>query len=99
MDTRVDKSSKKIEKMFDDISPIYDMMNNLISLNTHKIIKKSALKRLKIKSARPSITLYLCIIIPPSERLVYSIGSFEPYKITSFCKGVKFLYGIVISIP
>ena len=50
MDTRVDKSSKKIEKMFDDISPIYDMMNNLISLNTHKIIKKSALKRLKIKN-------------------------------------------------
>ena len=36
----VDKNSDKIKSMFDEISPQYDFLNNLISFFTHKYIKK-----------------------------------------------------------
>lgn len=43
------KNPQKITKMFDEISSYYDKMNNLISLGTHLIIKKTAIKNLKIR--------------------------------------------------
>jgi len=44
-----DKTPQKITKIFDEISGYYDKMNNFISLGTHYLIKKIALKNLKIK--------------------------------------------------
>ena len=53
-----DKSPQKIKNMFDNIAPYYDQMNDYISVFTHKIIKKSAVKLLKIKPN--SLVLDLC---------------------------------------
>jgi demethylmenaquinone methyltransferase/2-methoxy-6-polyprenyl-1,4-benzoquinol methylase len=44
-----DKNPQKIQKMFDEISDYYDMMNNLMSFGTHYLIKFLALKELEIK--------------------------------------------------
>ncbi|HCB11213.1 MAG TPA: bifunctional demethylmenaquinone methyltransferase/2-methoxy-6-polyprenyl-1,4-benzoquinol methylase, partial [Cyanobacteria bacterium UBA11991] len=33
-----DKNPQKIKNMFDEISPYYDEMNNLMSLGTHYLI-------------------------------------------------------------
>jgi demethylmenaquinone methyltransferase/2-methoxy-6-polyprenyl-1,4-benzoquinol methylase len=44
----IDKSPEKISKMFDDIAYSYDKNNNIISLGTHNIIKKIAIKNLKL---------------------------------------------------
>ena len=38
-----------IRNLFDNLSNKYDLMNNIISFGTHKIIKKSAIKALKIR--------------------------------------------------
>ena len=46
----INKDPENIKNMFDEISPYYDEMNNLISLGTHKIIKLLALKNLNIKA-------------------------------------------------
>lgn len=46
----IDKNPEKIQKMFDDISSKYNLMNNLISLGFHKYIKKIALNELDIKN-------------------------------------------------
>jgi len=53
-----DKNPEKITKMFDEISSYYDNMNNFISLGTHYLIKKTALKNLKIGAN--SYVLDLC---------------------------------------
>ena len=53
-----DKNPEKITKMFNEISGYYDKMNNLISLGTHYLIKKIALKNLKID--KNSYVLDLC---------------------------------------
>ncbi len=48
-----DKNPQKIKRMFDKISPNYDKINNVLSFFTHKIIKKNAIRALKIeKNAR-----------------------------------------------
>ena len=44
-----DKNPQKIKKIFEEISPYYDKMNNIISLGTHYILKYFALKDLEIK--------------------------------------------------
>ena len=44
-----DKNPQKITQMFDGISSYYDKMNNFISLGTHHLIKKIAIKNLNIK--------------------------------------------------
>lgn len=54
----IDKNPVKIIQMFDEISGYYDKMNNLISLGTHYLIKKIALKNIKI--AQNSYILDLC---------------------------------------
>ena len=38
-----------IKNMFDNLSKDYEFMNNIISFGTHKKIKESAIKALKIK--------------------------------------------------
>ena len=38
-----------LKKMFNDISPIYDKVNNLLSFYTHKYFKSSAISTLEIK--------------------------------------------------
>ncbi len=53
-----DKNLLKITQMFDEISLYYDKMNNLISFGTHRLIKKFALKNLKIE--KNSYVLDLC---------------------------------------
>jgi demethylmenaquinone methyltransferase/2-methoxy-6-polyprenyl-1,4-benzoquinol methylase len=53
-----DKNPQKIQKMFDEISEYYDMMNNLISFGTHYILKFLALKELEI--APRTMILDLC---------------------------------------
>ena len=53
-----DKNPEKISKMFDEISPYYDKMNNFISLGTHYFIKKLTLKSLNI--GKNSYVLDLC---------------------------------------
>ncbi|MBQ3311343.1 ubiquinone/menaquinone biosynthesis methyltransferase [bacterium] len=40
----MNKNPKNIQKMFDNISSIYDITNNIISLGLHKYIKKIAIK-------------------------------------------------------
>lgn len=45
----MDKSSDKIQKMFDSIASMYDFNNNFISLGLHKVIKKLGLKELELK--------------------------------------------------
>ena len=39
----------KVQNLFDNIAPKYDFMNNIISLGTHYLIKKSAVGKLKLK--------------------------------------------------
>lgn len=39
----MNKNPQKIKKMFDDLSQIYDKANNIISLGTHNLVKKSAI--------------------------------------------------------
>lgn len=41
------KKSDEIKKMFDEIAPKYDFMNDIISFKLHKFIKKSAVNKLK----------------------------------------------------
>ncbi len=53
-----DKNPQKIKNMFDEISPYYDEMNNLMSLGTHYLIKKDILKKLNIE--KHSQILDLC---------------------------------------
>ena len=43
------KEPQKIMSMFDEISSYYDVMNNIISLGTHYIVKVLAIRELKIK--------------------------------------------------
>ena len=45
----IDKNPAKIKSLFNEISPYYDFINNIISLFTHYFIKIFALKNLKIK--------------------------------------------------
>lgn len=47
---QVDKKPEKILKLFDDISFMYDKMNNFISFGTHYFIKKKAVELLNISS-------------------------------------------------
>lgn len=53
-----DKSEQKINKIFNNIANDYDIMNNFISLYTHKFIKFLAIKELNIKPK--SLVLDLC---------------------------------------
>ena len=43
-------NSDKIQKLFDKIAPKYDFMNNVISVGTHYLIKKSAIFKLKLNN-------------------------------------------------
>lgn len=43
-----DKNPQKIQEMFDEISPYYDFVNNIMSVGTHYIIKFLAVRELKI---------------------------------------------------
>lgn len=45
----LNKNPKIIQKMFDSLAQNYDLINNLISFNTHIFFKKKAIKSLKIK--------------------------------------------------
>lgn len=67
------KNPEKISKMFDEISPYYDKMNNFISLGTHYFIKKLALKSLNIR--KNSYVLDLCCGTGDFTRI---IGKIEP---------------------
>ncbi len=43
-----DKNPEKIKKMFDEISSKYDLVNNVISFGTHKLIKYLAVRALGV---------------------------------------------------
>ena len=43
-------SPEKIKKMFDEIAPKYDFMNNIISFGLHRFIKKLAINKLALKN-------------------------------------------------
>lgn len=45
----IDKNPQKIISVFDEISSYYDVMNNVISLGTHYIVKFFAIRELEIK--------------------------------------------------
>ncbi len=103
-----DKDPRKITKMFDEISGYYDKMNNFISLGTHYLIKKIALKNLKIKSY--SYVLDLCcgtgdftqIIneICPKAKVVGLDNSLEMLKLAKIKNPNKvFMQGDCTSLP
>ena len=46
----LEKNPDKIKKLFDEISPYYDFLNNIISFFTHYLFKIIAIKDLKIKN-------------------------------------------------
>ena len=46
---KADKNPEIISKLFDDISLDYDKNNDIISLGTHKFIKKTALSELHLQ--------------------------------------------------
>ena len=48
---------EKIKKMFDEIAPKYDFMNNVISFGLHKLIKKSAVNKLDLKNGAKVLDL------------------------------------------
>ena len=104
----VDKSPKKITKMFDEISSYYDKMNNLISLGTHCLIKKNALENLAIKPY--SNILDLCcgtgdftkIInkIAPKSKIIGLDSSVEMLKLAKIKNPQKvFMYGDCTNLP
>lgn len=47
---KLDKSSKQISRMFDDIAPKYDLLNHLFTMNQDKRWRKEIIKYLKTKS-------------------------------------------------
>ena len=51
------KAPEKIRKMFDEIAPKYDFMNNVISLGLHNIIKKKAIDKLSLKNETMALDL------------------------------------------
>jgi len=53
-----DKNPQKIQKMFNEISSYYDMMNNFISLGTHYIIKTLTVKKLDIQPNTITLDLF-----------------------------------------
>ncbi|MBQ7450801.1 ubiquinone/menaquinone biosynthesis methyltransferase [bacterium] len=50
-------SAEKIRNLFNEISSKYDFMNNVISFGLHNLIKKSAIKKLKIKNGAKALDL------------------------------------------
>ena len=48
---------QKNQKMFDEIAPKYDFMNNIISFGLHKIIKKLAINKLELKNGTKALDL------------------------------------------
>ena len=51
------KSHFEIQKMFDEIAPKYDFMNNIISFGTHKIIKSLAVKKIRLQNNSKALDL------------------------------------------
>lgn len=49
----VDKSGQRVEEMFRQIAPRYDVMNHLLSLNIDRYWRSQAVKRLRIDSDKP----------------------------------------------
>ncbi len=103
-----DKNPEKISKMFDEISPYYDKMNNFISFGTHYLIKKIALKNLKI--GKNSYVLDLCcgtgdfthIIskIEPKSKIIGLDNSVEMLKLAKIKNPKKaFMHGDCTNLP
>ena len=102
------KNPEKITKMFDEISGYYDKVNNFISLGTHYLIKKIALKNLEIKAN--SYVLDLCcgtgdftqIIskICPKAKVVGLDNSLAMLKLAKIKNPNKvFMQGDCVSLP
>lgn len=103
-----DKNPEKITKMFDEIASYYDKMNNFISLGTHYLIKKTALKNLKI--IKNSYVLDLCcgtgdftkIIsqISPKSKVIGLDNSVEMLKLAKTKNPKKvFMHGDCTALP
>lgn len=103
-----DKNPEKITKMFDEISSYYDKMNNFISLGTHYLIKKIALKNLKVKPN--SYILDLCCgtgdftrilgQIAPKSKVIGFDNSIEMLKLAKIKNPQKvFMQGDCTSLP
>lgn len=81
------KNPKIITQMFDEISGYYDKINNLISLGTHYIIKKIALKSLKVRAN--SYVLDLCCGTGDFTKILSQIASKS--KVIGLDNSVKML--------
>ena len=103
-----DKNPEKIIKMFNEISPYYDKMNNFISLGTHNYIKKIALKNLNID--KKSYILDLCCgtgdfsrildKIAPKSKVIGLDNSTEMLKIAKIKNPEKaFMKGDCTALP
>ncbi len=51
------ENPQKIQKMFDEIAPKYDFMNNIISFGFHGIIKKISVNKLELKNETKALDL------------------------------------------
>ncbi len=56
----VDKSPRKIREMFDQISPRYDFLNHLLSLNTDVAWRRRAAELVAPEGSRPARLLDVC---------------------------------------
>ncbi len=51
--TQVDKSNSRVQEMFRQIAPRYDLMNHLLSLNVDRYWRWRAVRRMKIEPGHP----------------------------------------------
>ncbi|TWT50290.1 UbiE/COQ5 methyltransferase [Rubripirellula amarantea] len=52
-ETTLDKSNSRVQEMFRQIAPRYDLMNHLLSLNIDKYWRSQAIKRLRLIPGKP----------------------------------------------
>ncbi len=103
-----DKSVEKINKMFDSVASGYDLMNNLMSLFTHNLIKYLSVKELNIR--KRSTVLDLCCGTGDFSRIISNLhkdvevigldNSLNMLKIAKNKYSDKvFIYGDCINLP
>lgn len=101
------KTPQEIKEMFNSISKNYDFLNNIISFFTHKFIKKSAVKMLKISNSSVLDLCCgsgdICFLIKklyPNSKVTGLDFSSSMLKIAKEkVKDVDFIEGDVLNLP